>query len=466
MRNWTWRALTASAQQPGSFWEPLQQTEPGPYQVNQGDPLEISHAWGGAATVDLFGRCLDLKHAYKQLVRSPKDNWTSVLAVANPYDERVYFFESVALPFGAVCSVLAFNRVARAIRTVLSRIFKLVITNFFDDFCQLETGLLRTSAWTTAEAVLELLGWKISKGEDKRHPFMKKFEILGAVVSLPDAGSNIIQVSNKQSRLEQIAAQADELRACVGTHVSRSKLESIKGRLLYASGHTYGKCTQLACQLLHKFGGCGPSALVTVDLVHSVSEALDTLMESKPRAIQAWSQCPPLLVFTDGAVEEDTVTHGALMVDPWKCRSFYFGDHIPGEFVQMWRRAGKRQVIAQAEIFPVLIAKETWKDHICERSVLWFLDNESARAALVRSFSPILDNFCLLQLNARLDSRIFARHWYSRVPSKSNPADGASRLDFSEYQGASRCLPSYVSAVEALSRFWQLMDKIEKGVVT
>ena len=94
------------------------------------------------------------------------------------------------------------------------------------------------------------------------------------------------------------------------------------------------------------------------------------------------------------------------------------------------------------------------------------MDNESARAALVRSFSPILDNFCLLQLNARLDSKIFARHWYSRVPSKSNPADSASRLDFSEYKGASKCLPSYVAAVEALSRFWQLMDKIEKGVDT
>ena len=46
-----------------------------------GSAGEISHAWGGGAAVDLFGRCLDLKHAYKQFVRNPKDNWSSVLAV-------------------------------------------------------------------------------------------------------------------------------------------------------------------------------------------------------------------------------------------------------------------------------------------------------------------------------------------------------------------------------------------------
>ena len=129
----------------------------------------------------------------------------------------------------------------------------------------------------------------------------------------------------------------------------------------------------------------------------------------------------------------------------------------------MWQRTGKKQVIAQAEIFPVLIAKETWQSEISDRSVLWFLDNDSARLALIRCFSPVLDNFCLLQLNARLDSRLNARHWYSRVPSKSNPADDASRLEFSAYKRSVQSGPCYVAAKEAIQRFWQLMRKVEKG---
>ena len=172
-------------------------------------------------------------------------------------------------------------------------------------------------------------------------------------------------------------------------------LESLKGRLLYAAGHTYGRTTQLACQLLHKFGGQGPSVTVTPELVHVVSEALSLLMEAKPRLVQSWSEAPPLLLFTDGAVEDSlqSVTHGAVLVDPWKQQSFFMGDNIPSEFVQLWMRSGKKQVIAQAEIFPVVIAKATWSKALEGRSILWFLDNESARMSLVRNFSPILDSF-------------------------------------------------------------------------
>ena len=308
----------------------------------------LSSSWEGHSARDLYGRCLDLRQAYKQLVRHPMDAWSAILAVACPADSQVYFFEAVALPFGSISSVLAFNRAARAIRVILSKVFKLVVTNFFDDFCQLELGLLRQSAWTTAETVMNLLGWSISVGDDKRRPFEKAFEILGAVVTLPQCGDLAIQVSNKESRLLQIKEQVEELTGKLDESVPRSKLESLKGRLLYAAGHTYGRVTQLSCQLLHKFGGDCPNVRISPELVHAIADALDALMESRPRLIRAWSDCPPLLLFTDGAVEEGAtgVTHGAVLVDPWKQCSYYFGDTVPESFVSMWRRHGKKQVIA------------------------------------------------------------------------------------------------------------------------
>ena len=89
----------------------------------------------------------------------------------------MYFFEAVAPPFGSISSVLAFNRAARALRMILARLFKLVGGDvFFDDFCQLELSPLAGGAWKVAEAVLELLGWRISMGDDKRKPFAKSFE--------------------------------------------------------------------------------------------------------------------------------------------------------------------------------------------------------------------------------------------------------------------------------------------------
>lgn len=79
----------------------------------------------------------------------------------------------------------------------------------------------------------------------------------------------------------QIQEQVNELKGQLGALISRSCLESLKRRLLYAAGHTYGRCTQLACQLLRKFDGEGASGVkVTAELVHVTAEALDILLSA------------------------------------------------------------------------------------------------------------------------------------------------------------------------------------------
>ena len=62
-----------------------------------------------------------------------------------------------------------------------------------------------------------------------------------------------------------------------------------------------------------------------------------------------------------------------------------------------------------------------------------------------------------------MDLRYQARHWYGRVPSKSNPADEASRLEFSSYRNSMRSKPLYQFALESVKSFWQLMEKVEMG---
>ena len=309
-------------------------------------------SWLASSDHSLLGRCLDLKQAYKQLVRHPADNWVSVLAVVCPSDGEVYFFEAVALPFGAVSSVLAFNRGARAIRTILSRLFKLVVTNLFDDFCQLEVGQLQSSAWKTSELVMDLLGWDISLGDDKRKPFEKSFEILGAVISFESGPHRCIKVSNKESRISQIQGMYKELEESMNGSVPRSFVESLKGRLLYAAGHTYGRCTQLACQLLHRVANLGPKVDVTPELVHCVCMAVESLVEARPRQILPWKKEKPALVFTDGAVENDfrDVSFGAVLVDISSGKYFVFGAKVSQLLVDKWQSSGKRQVISQAEL--------------------------------------------------------------------------------------------------------------------
>jgi hypothetical protein len=161
---------------------------------------------------------------------------------------------------------------------------------------------------------------------------------------------------------------------------------------------------------------------------------VDFLMKSKPRIIRCFDESRPIILFTDGACEENfaLVTCGAVIFDGWHDVRF-FGMHVPPDLVQRWSACGRKQHIGQAEILPVLIAKKTWASLMAGRKIICFVDNDSAKDALVKSYSPMLSSFELLRTNAELDLELLCFNWYSRVPSKSNIADDASRLVFDQY---------------------------------
>ena len=360
----------------------------------------------------ILDRALDLKSAYKQLARHPSDSWASILAVWNMDTASVEYYESIALPFGSVCAVMAFNRMARALRIILSELFALVNTNFFDDFCQLECESLCNSAWQTAELVMRLLGWRISMSEDKRSPFAQEFNLLGAVVNLSEAKSGVVSVHNKPSRISDLQELVNNI--CSSQTLALSTLETLRSRLLYAAGHTCGRCTQLAIQLISRVARRGPLVLLDEQLKWVILKALQCLIDSKPRRVEAWSA---IIMFTDGACEDkgNTVTHGATFFDPESNLALMFGDEVPSSWTQKWKAEGRRQLICQAELFPVIIAKNTWKSSLRGRSILWFIDNNSSLAVIIRSYSPGLDNFEMLVINARLDVELQCLHYFALV---------------------------------------------------
>ena len=380
----------------------------------------------------LRGRALDLRSAYKQLARHPEDGWASVLGVLDAENDRVVYFESFALPFGASSAVTGFNRAARALRIILSRLFFLVNTSFFDDYCQLELEGLTESADETALGVLGLLGWEVSDG-DKLKPFAPQFSMLGAVVSFEDAAKGLIRVRNKPGRLEEISSLCQ--RFAEDPLASASLLPSLKGKLLFASSHVFGRCAQIATQLIHhaERESSGATPNLVVEAVH---DALRTLQLAGDRRVNLWSEQPPVLLFTDGACEDNgsTVTHGAVIIDCASQTKEFFGGHIPADMVRQWRDTGRSQLIFFAELYPVLIARHTWYKVLRNRRVLIFVDNEAAKAALIRNYSPLLGAAHMLAEIASLDVKLECFPWYCRVPSKSNLADAASRLAYGEYE--------------------------------
>ena len=80
------------------------------------------------------GKTFDLKSAYRQLGTRPEEAWATILVVYDPHDCQPKFFMQHALPFGAVGSVVGFNRLSRALWALGSSWLNLCWTSFYDDF--------------------------------------------------------------------------------------------------------------------------------------------------------------------------------------------------------------------------------------------------------------------------------------------------------------------------------------------
>ena len=92
--------------------------------------------------------------------------------------------------------------------------------------------------------------------------------------------------------------------------------------------------------------------------------------------------------------------------------------------------SGSKQIIGQAEMVPVVLAKRVWKETLRSGRNLFFIDNESARECLVRNASPNVFSRAIILLSVIEDLRLGGLNWYARVPTSANWADGPSRNDF------------------------------------
>ena len=62
-----------------------------------------------------------------------------------------------------------------------------------------------------------------------------------------------------------------------------------------------------------------------------------------------------------------------------------------------------------------------------------YIDNDAARAGLIKMYSPVETIHSVLKLLGMHQAKHPAFYWYARVPSASNIADNASRMVELEY---------------------------------
>jgi hypothetical protein len=399
--------------------------------------------WTTEASTALLGKVWDLSKAYRQLARNPAHSSLSVIATWNSRRRCIEFYEQLVLPFGSTASVYNFNWTARGLQWILVSGLGILCTHYFDDFPTLEFKELCSHTQGLVDAFFELLGW------DTKHQkeFATSFEALGVICDLADTQRGIVRFRNKPSRVAEITATVQELVS--RGYVRRGEARAVRGRILFARGQTFGRCGAAALRVL---GDLSDGTKGTPVLDNRAKAALSwltvMLRESRPREIQARIDAPVIL-FVDGACEEregqpPLVTIGAVLFDSARpdLGPMYFGCEVGEPIVSLWSAGGeKTQVIGQAELLPVLLAKTTWPERFRNRSNITFIDNNSARFGLIRGYSPVAVSASIIGESWLADMHLGSPSWFARVPTHSNIADEPSRLRFAEvsaYPGAVR----------------------------
>ena len=129
----------------------------------------------------------------------------------NPVKDCDELYLARALPFGASASVFGFNRFARCLARIGTRLFNLIWTNFYDDFPQLDLACMQEESKVTAEQLMLLLGWRVSLTFEKRKDFAPIFVALGVQLDLSKSKEGEVIVSNKVSRIAAIKELVDEV---------------------------------------------------------------------------------------------------------------------------------------------------------------------------------------------------------------------------------------------------------------
>ena len=162
----------------------------------------------------------------------------------------------------------------------------------------------------------------------------------------------------------------------------------LRGKMVFSISQVAGRVGAIPLNLLSRHKGGRIKDDLRKALLWWVEAAVH---RAKPRSVKVGDKRKPIIIFTDGAHEETETGYGGVMIDPETNEVAAFGRNMGQKMLDRLSIEGKKkQIIGQAELYPAIVARKSWKKTIQGRDVLHFIDNDSARYALIKGTSPCL----------------------------------------------------------------------------
>ena len=380
----------------------------------------------------MVGKCLDLKAAYRQVPVSAAGLMFAFVAYFCPAEAKCVVRQMYALPFGASRAVYGYLRIAYSLWWLAVKNLKLMMTHFFDDF----VNICRSEEQVHVERVLHgffaLLGWKVS--EDKDHGFQEEFTALGIWVSFSRFLHSEVLFFNTPSRIQEVSAYLNSLLE-VRTS-TKKELERIRGRMLFAGGQLFGRLGRTCVKALQQ-AEADPQCVITDAMASAITLFIDLLRNGPPRMISNLS-AQPCYIFTDAAFDRAGGSSrcglGGVLIGPDGMPRRFFSVELHESFQRALGVDESSTIIFEAELCAVVLAYVLWRDDICSRPIVCYIDNNATRDVLISGSARNQVGARLARLLLTVETLAKTFSWFARVPSPSNLADEPSRTLMSTFQ--------------------------------
>ena len=372
----------------------------------------------------------DMAGAYRQVPLTDSQVRISVTAVYNPNTKQPALFEIYGQPFGAAHAVPNFYRVAEWACRLMVRAYHLMVDHFFDDyFAVVRPGESQASLFCLQEA-FKLIGLVLD--DEKSQPPSDFAMVLGVAFNtraLKD--QRLLLVEPKPTRVANLTSLINKI--LDDDFLSPSLAASLLGKFGFLCSTMFGKVGRCCTQSIRARQYGNPDEVSLTRNIRVSLHLMHLFTNTAPcRELPLDHQLPPLILYTDASDvpgrPEGRWIVGAVLIDPHTMLISYTSWIVPPSIIHSF--LPKETYMGQLEILACPIALNTWPDVLRDRQVLLFIDNDAAAACLVRGYSPRQDSCALVGDFWLAASASKLSVYIDRVESKSNLADGPSRLNF------------------------------------
>ena len=375
----------------------------------------------------MLGKTTDLKSAYKQFGICSDDRARIRVATSSADTNDFILLMVNALPFGATGSVAAFLRISMFIWYIGVVGLRLAWTSFYDDYTLLSRADCAHNASWGAECLFDILGVIFARDGKKATVFDQVFSSLGVNFDLREMCNFSVLLGHTENRRLELIDTISEIFRC-GTFTAKG-VERLRGRLLWFENFVCGRQANFLVARLGKYIRAGKGDIpLNAELRVTLQKLMMRLEAGRPveitqRLFSTW------LCFTDGACEQ-ACSVGGVLVSPQGTAVMAFGSVLPADFSQQFYRES-RHPIYEVELLPLLIALALWGGIFEKCQVVFYVDNDSARAGLIKGAGATSMADAIIECFCARESTLQLKAWFNRVPSHSNISDGPSRSDFS-----------------------------------